>query len=336
MQREPSPLADLMSLSRLWWFFVNNRFDIIHVSTPKAALLGSIAALLSGHRRVVFTLRGRAYENITGLKRRLFAGMDALICRLACRVNPIARELGEQIVRERLCAPEKIRVMGHGSSNGIDLNQFRRTPDIEQQAKNLRRQFDIGDGETVILCIGRICRDKGINELVRAFEMLASTYSGLHLLLVGRYEEADPLDSDARRVIDTHPRIHYLQWQKEPAAAYAAADILAFPTYREGFGNVVLEASAMKIPVVASDIMGCRESVDRDVTGLLVPPQDVEALRGALDRLIRDPDLRRRMGRQGRRRVKLLFRQEIIWEDLVQQYHDLMQLNYDIAYQREG
>lgn len=324
MEREPSPVKDLIALVRLWWFLVNNRFDIVHVSTPKASLLGAIAARLSGHRRLIFTLRGRAYENETGLKRWIFETLDRLICQLATRVNPICRELGDQIVREKLCSSRKIRLIGNGSSNGIDLKQFTRTPEIERKARMLREQYGIAADDLVILSIGRIRKDKGINELVRAFEALVESKPNIHLLLVGRTEDASPVDEEILQVIRSHPRIHHLEWQHDPAAAYAASDIMAFPTHREGFGNVALEASAMEIPVVASDIMGCRESVANGVSGILVPMQDVAALRNALERLIDDPQLRCRLGQQGRQRVEMHFRQEIIWEGLIAQYVELM------------
>ncbi|MFP4224453.1 MAG: glycosyltransferase family 4 protein [Phycisphaeraceae bacterium] len=323
MARRPSPLRDLVSLVRLWWFLVRHRYDVVHVSTPKAALIGALAARLSGHRQVVFTLRGRVYENATGLRRRLLAGMDWLVCRLARRVNPICRELGEAAVREGICSPEKIRLLGHGSSTGVDLKRYSQSADLLDTAAQLRREIGVAADDLVILCLGRIRREKGIEELVRAFTRLAKRRPKVHLLLVGSQEEADPLDPDIDRQIEQHPRIHHLPWQQDPAAAYAAADLLAFPSHREGFGNVALEAAAMELPVVASDVMGCRESVERDVTGLLVPLGDDAALAAAMERLIDHPELRRKLGQAGRRRVETLFRQEIIWEGMMRQYHEL-------------
>jgi len=324
MVRRPSLLKDAAALVRLWWFLLWHRFDIVHVSTPKAGLLGALAAVLSGHWRLVYTLRGRAYENMTGARRAVMSMFEWLVCTLARRVVPICRELGEVIVREGLCRAAKIRLIGAGSSNGVDLQQFSLRGDVVARGAAIRREFNIGDDALVILAVGRIRRDKGINELAEAFAEQAAGDDRLHLLLVGTDEPEDPISEAARQLLQTHSRVHRLEWMDDPAPAYAAADIVAFPTYREGFGNVALEASAMHRPVVASDIMGCREGVANGVSGLLVPVREAAALRNGLKRLIDDPPLRRRLGEQGRRRVEREFRSELVWQGLVAEYRRLV------------
>jgi glycosyltransferase involved in cell wall biosynthesis len=324
MQRKPSPFKDVISLFRLWWFLLFNRFDIIHVSTPKASLLGALAARMSGHRRLIYTLRGRAYENMAGWRRRMMNTCEWLTCRLAKRVIPICRELGRVIVDEGLCPAEKIHVIGSGSSCGIDLDHFTRTEQNVHIGREIRNQFGIGTDGLVILFVGWLRKDKGTNELVRAFDALAAGYPGLHLLLLGNYEPSDPLDDDVTLSIESNPRIHRLPWQEEPAVVYTAADIVAFPSHREGFGNIAIEAAAMELPVVASDIMGCREAVKNQETGLLVPPGDIDALALALKQLIENPGLRSKLGRNGRNRVAQEFRQEIIWRGLAEQYGELL------------
>jgi glycosyltransferase involved in cell wall biosynthesis len=324
MQRYPSLLKDLVSLVRLWWFLLWHRFDIVHVSSPKASFLGALAARLSGHRRVVYTVRGRPYEHMTGLRRKVMNACEWLTCHLARRVIPISRELGRVLVEEGLCPPGRVRVIRSGSSKGVDLERFSRSEQTVRLGRAIRRERGIQDGDLAILFVGWLRRDKGVNELVRAFGPLAEEYPRLHLLLLGDREPSDPLDEDVLAAIEQHPRIHHLPWRPEPAPVYAAADLVAFPSYREGFGNVPLEAAAMRLASVASDIMGCRESVRRDVTGLLVPPRDAEALREALKRLIDDPSLRERLARNGRRRAEEKFRQELIWDGVASLYRELM------------
>jgi glycosyltransferase involved in cell wall biosynthesis len=311
-------------LARLSVFLLRNRFDIVHVSTPKAGLLGAIAARLTGHRRLLYTVRGRAYENMAGWARRLLMWFEWLSCSLAKRVLAISRELAATVVSEKLCPEHKIGVLGSGSSNGVDLAQFSRTVDRTESAFTLRKQLGISGTALVILAVGRIRRDKGINELVTAFDRIAEHRADVHLVLLGVYESEDPLDVAVVEKMKAHRRIHHVDWIRDPAYVYAAADILAFPSYREGFGNVALEASAMEVPVVASNIMGCREAVADGLSGLLVPPADADALQEALERLLGDEALRVRLGRQGRARVEREFRSEIVWAQLEREYRSLL------------
>lgn len=329
MRRAPSPFLDLVSLLRLWWYLLWNRFDIVHVSTPKASLLGALAACFSGHGCVILTLRGRAYENLTGVRRWVLQTMDKISCSLATIVVPISRELGNAAVKERVCSVQKVVLVGAGSSNGIDMDRFSRTAERERSAQLLRAEMGIPQDAVVVLFAGRIRREKGVNELVRACAPLLEVYPRLHLLLVGDYEAADPISDDIAGFIDGSRRIHHKRWMQDPAPAFLASDIVAVPSYREGFGNVALEASAAGLPVVATDIIGLREAVAKDVSGMHVPVGDIDALRAALEQLIVDEDLRRRLGRRGAERVQRDFRQEIIWKGLLDLYSRCVPIDRD-------
>jgi glycosyltransferase involved in cell wall biosynthesis len=261
---------------------------------------------------------------MTGWRRKMMHCCEWLTCRLSKRVIPICHELGEVVVNEGLCPAHKMHVVGWGSSAGVDLNRFTRTKENITVGQNIRKQFDISSDDLVILFVGWLRRDKGTNELINAFEPLAEEYPNLHLLLLGDFEPSDPLETKVVKSIGNHCRIHHLPWRIEPAPVYTASDIVAFPSYREGFGNVPIEASAMELPVVASDIMGCRESVEDGVTGLLVPRADAQALREALKKLIDDPQLRRKLARNGRKRVEQKFRQELVFQGYLAQFMELL------------
>jgi len=323
IERYPHPVKDLVSLLRIWWFLCSNRFDVVHVSTPKASLLGAMAARLSGHARVVYLVRGRAYENMRGWRRAVMSTCEWVTCHLARRVVPICRELGQALVDKRLCPPGKMQFIGSGSDRGVDLEHFAPTAENKGAGLEVRRELGVGEEALVILSVGWLREEKGTNETVRAFVNLAKDYPHLHLFLLGDYEPSDPLDPEVITEIESNDRIHHLARREDPAPVFAAADMLAFPSYREGFGNVAIEASAMELPVVASDIMGCREAVLDGKTGLLVPLGDADSLAAALKQLIDDPSLRRTLATNGRRRVENEFRQELVFEGMRRLFLDL-------------
>lgn len=323
MERNPSPWKDLQALIRLWFFLLFNRFDIIHVSTPKAGLLGSLAAFFSGHFKIVYTIRGRAYENMTGKKRKLMAALETLVCTLSRSVLCISRELREAVIHEGICDPEKIAVIGSGSSNGIDCNHFQKNAEIESEALRLRESLGLKPDSKVILNIGRLTKDKGIEELVEVFGQL-NDKEDVHLVLVGIFEKDSPLSAETYERIESHPRIHVVKWMKDVRPAFVMADVMAFPTHREGFGNVALEASAMECPVVAFDVVGVRESVANGVSGMLVPFGDVSGFRKALQTILDDRALARNLAVCGRQRAVENFAQPVIWEGLIAVYTKLM------------
>lgn len=324
IERTPSPLKDLISLVNLTWFFCFNRFDIVSVSTPKASLLGALAAFFTFHRNIIYTLRGRAYETSTGIKRRFFEVIELFICSVSKKVFCISHELKEDFVNRKLCASSKIFVIGKGSSNGVDLNIFTKNEKTLSHAQSIRDKYGLKETDILLLNSGRLRKDKGINELVRAFRELSKDYSNVYLLLQGKIEEFDPLENDVIQDIEKNEKIFLEGWSKSIEIYLAACDIFVFPTHREGFGNVALEASAMEKPVVAFDVIGCRESVNNGVSGILCGPISVQNLKSSLELLIVNRDKRIELGKMGRLWIESNFRSENIWEKLVEVYDSML------------
>ena len=323
IERNPHPLRDLVSLFRMWNFLRREKFDLLHVSTPKAGLIGALAGWLAGYRKILFTLRGRTYENLKGFRRRIFAAFDWIVCRISCCVIPISRGLARAAVEEGICLQEKIRFIGHGSSNGVDVSRFERD-DAEQRRTAFRNKLGIDQLATVILFVGRIRVEKGVEELIEASQSLLESHDGLHLLIVGDREDSDPLKPETLDYMTGHNRIKLAGWMPDPEDAFFASDIVAMPSHREGFGNVALESSAAALPIVGFDIPGLSEAIEDGHSGLLVPLGNADALATALETLVLNQELRRELGRQGRERVKTKFSQDQIWAELVELYRSLI------------
>jgi len=323
-QRGFAPLGDLRGCIQAYRLFRRIRPAIVNASTPKAGLLATLAAFLAGVPIRIFTLRGLRSTTLTGGPRLIVGCSEWLTCRLATDVVCIGEGIRAAAVSRGIVPAAKARVLAHGSSNGVDLARFTATPEKLAAAAELRHSLGIPADSAVIGFVGRLVRDKGVSELVAAYASLRDEFPNLHLLLVGPAESANGLPPPLRKQIEAVPNIHATGTLQDPSPAYLAMDVLALPTHREGFGNVLLEAGAMGIPVVASAVEGCRDAVADGVTGALVPVENVPALAAALAAYLRDPDLRRRHGAAGRARVLECFRQEQLWQAQVEHYQSLL------------
>jgi len=324
LKRPPSPFYDLLSVFQLSWFFLFNRFDIISVSTPKASLIGTLASKISFQKNIIYTLRGRAYESSTGFKKKFYETIEKFVCKNSKKVFCISHELREDVIRKGICEKDKIFTIGSGSSNGVDLCKFSRNQRNILKGKEIRAKYKLHKDDLLILYSGRIRKDKGINELVYAFNELSNRHSNIYLLLQGKYDLFDPLNPQVLRLIEKNPKILEAGWQKDIDDYYAASDIFAFPSHREGFGNVAIEASAMEVPVIGFDVIGCRESIKPNVSGILVPEINSKKLEEKLEELILNPKLRKDLGQQGSEWVKDNFDSKIIWDNLLNTYNEMV------------
>jgi len=322
--REVSPLRDLKSLVGLYRVMRHLRPSITNVGTPKAGLLGGLAAWLSGVPCRVYTLRGLRCETAVGLKRPILLLSEYVACKTAHCVICVSESLRQKAVELRVVDPERIKVLASGSSNGVEASRFAPTADRFRQAAELRRGLGIPGGAPVVGFVGRFTRDKGLPELFFACEQLRRTIPDLKLLLVGDFEPGDPLPPKTRHAIESASHVIRPGFIGDAAPYYHLMDILALPTHREGFPNAVLEAHAAAKPVVAARATGALDAVIDGVTGILVPVNDADALAQALGLLLRNKELAAVMGAAGHERVRREFQQERIWKALVQEYSQLL------------
>jgi glycosyltransferase involved in cell wall biosynthesis len=236
----------------------------------------------------------------------MFKTFEKLISRLSTNIVPIAHEMIDFVENQSLAKRSTCKVMLNGSACGVDLEEFdsQKWPTARNRIRN---ECNIPEKAVVIGVVARLTGDKGINELVSAFAEIAEEISYVYLLIVGGQEEKDKLRPDIEHIIETCPRIQAVGWQKNSISYYMAMDIFCLPTYREGFGKVNLEAQAMGLPVVSTNVIGPRESVKDGETGFLVEARSSEALIEPLKKLVLDSDLRKDMGRRGRKRIEEMF-----------------------------
>lgn len=324
MTRSITPLRDLLAVSRLRRLLLRLRPDIVHAHTPKAALLAALASRLARVPVVVVSIFGLAQMTKRGPARLLLDAVTRLTCRLADRVWCDSRSVRDHLVQTGLSRPEKAVVFGDGSVNGVDAaGSFapdRHLPD----RRRIRDEHRIPADAPVIGFVGRIVPDKGIRELVEAWELLREQDPATHMLVVGPFETVHPLPPDIRSRLCEDPRVHLAGFRDDVAAQIAAMDVFVNPSYREGFGIANIEASAMGLPVVATRIPGCIDSVRDGVTGTLVPVRNAAALAAAVRAYLESPDLRREHGSAGRERALHDFRPERIWQELEQEYRRLL------------
>lgn len=327
MEREISPLRDLVTLWRLCRTLRQLKPHIVNAGTPKAGLLGNLAAWICRVRVRIYTLRGLRLETSSGLKGRILALAERLAAACSRQVIAVGGSLRDAYVARGLTSLNKTTVLRHGSSNGVSFERFQFNVAQWQEIAALRERWSIPTEAPVIGFVGRLTRDKGIPELLAAFERLLLEFPEARLLLVGEAERGDPLPDDVFVRLQTHPNVVLTGPIKDVALYYGVFDMLAFPSYREGFPNVPLEAAAAGLPVVGFRATGTVDAVVDGTTGTLVEISDVDGLTSAIAAYLREPFLRKRHGEAGRRRAQNDFRREDIWQALVENYHRLLEAN---------
>jgi glycosyltransferase involved in cell wall biosynthesis len=325
MEREISPIRDIRSIWHLWGVLRTLRPTVTNVGTPKAGLLGGFVAWLNRVPCRFYTLHGLRFETTNGLRRKLLILAERLACRFAHRVVCVSHSVREKAIASGLVEQERALIFGAGSCNGVDVGRFAPTPQRMRRAAELRRQFGIPPNAPVALFVGRLTCDKGITELMEAFSQLEDRFPDLRLLLVGSFEDGDPLPEDIRMRLETHDRVILAGPVNDTAPYYALADILVLPSHREGLPTVVLEGHAAGKPVIGAAATGIVDLLVDGETGLLFPVGDAAALADAIARLIGDKALARKLADAGHEQVKHKFRQELIWAALRREYLKVLQ-----------
>jgi glycosyltransferase involved in cell wall biosynthesis len=324
MTRAITPRRDLNAVWQLYRVFRRERPLIVHTHTPKAGIVGMMAAKLAGVPNRLHTVAGLPLLEETGSKRKLLDVVERVTYACSTKVYPNSRGLYQIVLRERFCRPEKMKVLGNGSSNGIDSDYFSTAHFSGAEHEELRSSLGIAPGDVVFIFVGRLVRDKGIVELVAAFEKLNRSHPRSKLLLVGDYEsDLDPLPRSTRDVIEGNGAIIATGWRSDVRPYFASSDALVFPTYREGFPNVVLQAGAMGLPCIVTDINGCNEIISGGENGLIIPVKSEAAVFVAMRKLLEDEGIRRKMASIAREMVVSQYAQRMMWDAILSEYHSV-------------
>lgn len=342
MTRQISPIQDLLAVWKLYRFLRREKPEIVHSHTPKAGIVGMMAAWLAGVPNRFHTVAGLPLMEATGLKRKILNVVESLTYRFATKVYPNSFGLQDIILTEGFCLPEKLKVLGNGSSNGINTSHFNREQLSLESQENLCSALGIQPHDFVFIFVGRLVSDKGINELVHAFKNLQkdlkanmkkvhsaplSTVNSplstqeIKLLLVGPLEnDLDALLPETLKEIEENTSIITAGYQDDVRPYFALADALVFPSYREGFPNVVLQAGAMELPSIVSNINGCNEIIEEGENGLIIPPKNTTYLQEAMLKLITDQKLYDHLKRNARSRIVQNYEQEVVWNAILEEY----------------
>ena len=352
MERHISVRHDIVSLWKMVKVMLREKPDMVHSMTPKAGLLCMMAGWLTRVPLRVHTFTGLVFPTATGLKRRILMLTDGITCFCATHVIPEGEGVKADLLNNGI-TKKPLKVLGYGNVKGIDMQRFSRRPEVMA----ISRQIPTSGATFTFLFVGRIVRDKGINELAKAFQQLSKKHPEARLLLVGNYEETlDPVSDETRQIIEDMPNLEWLGPKRgdELIAYYAASDCFVFPSYREGFPNTVIEAGAMGLPRIVTDINGsreivCRAAVDADLksasresrisdtlrpgqdgkmsiltNGIMVPSKDVETLQEAMERMLTDKAMHQEMARNARPMIEQRFEQGFVRSCLYDFYKTIL------------
>lgn len=323
MERHISLMKDLKALLAMIKTLRKERPYMIHSMTPKAGLLCMVAGTLTGVPVRIHTFTGLVWPTSTGLKRKILMLTDKLTCACATNIIPEGQGVKNDLIAGKI-TKKPLKVLGYGNVMGVDMEHFSRRPEVLKLSEDLNLR---DSSKFTFLFVGRIVKDKGINELVGAFKKLYSEYPDIRLILVGPYEDnLDPISQESREAISAYDDIVAVgkKMGEELLAYYAAADCFVMPSYREGFPNTVLEAGAMGLASIVTDINGSREIVVDGENGMIVPPQNEERLYHAMTVMLTSSADRERQAGKARKMIADRFEQSIVRKCLYEYYDEVI------------
>ena len=328
MTRKITPVQDLKCLMRLIKVFKNERPDIVHTHTPKAGLLGMWAAKLCGVKIRIHTVAGMPLMVEKGIKLRLLTFIEKLTYKAANHVWPNSGSLYNYISEHKFTTAKKLQIIGKGSTNGINTNRFNSNVPDEKIIQQIKNSINFSTDSIHLLCIGRLVADKGIVELVNVFVLLQKKYPYLKLILTGDFEEElDPLPAGIIQQIQTNPNIIHIKWTQQVEYYMHVAKFFVFPSHREGFPNVLLQAGAMQLPIICSRIAGNVDIVTHHQTGLIFEKANEQQMEMQIEYAITNPQQMQAMALNLEQIVIKDYRMENIWQNILATYNSLLNLN---------
>ena len=320
--RNMDPLDDAVCLGQLIKLMHKIKPDVVHAHGPKAGLLGMLAGAVTRVPARIYTVHGLRHETLTGAKLQLVKRLESLSAGVAHEVVCVSESVRTHAERDGLFSAARARLIAQGSATGVDA-ETRFVPEQHRAAgREIRASLGLAESDLLVGFVGRFARDKGILELGEAMSLVQRQLPHVHLLMAGETDSTDPISLEPLRSL---PRVHFLSHQAHQAPVFAALDLLVLPTYREGFPQVLLEAAAMEIAAVASDVTGCCDAIIDGQTGRLVPARDAAALAEGMVALLVDQKTRRTMGKAARQRVLSDFRSEPIAQKTLELYLEVLE-----------
>ena len=321
MRREISFFNDLKSLVKLIKLFLRLKPSVIHGSTPKAGLLSMIAGWLAKVPNRIYYVHGLRYQGSKGFKNKILKNMERLSCLFATQVFVVSKGVKQTLIADKI-TKKQMAIIGNGSVNGIDVEYFSSN---NSAVPDFKQAYNLEPDNFIFGFVGRLVKDKGINELVQAFLKVNANYPKTKLLVVGDFDTGiNPIDSKVKDEIYANINILNVGFQQDIRPFLKMMHVFVFPSYREGFGVSLMEAAAMGVPAISSDIIGCNEIIINELNGLLIPPKSTSDLVNAMIRFIEDTDFLNKTASMSRKHVIQLYEQQKLWQETLEAYKELV------------